>query len=362
MAEESTILEEAGLDRIYEAASRIRDTFEPLEGKNPPDEEIAMAEYAVRGDMKTIYIALFAMASAELEIKSRSSSWFFLSTVSYEFDEIAHITAETPYSTRGEDNFLEITNLILRFFSTGERTGRRDLFFFLRGITEINLSRILKEISRTEKRLMHYVFTAVTRHVAAEPRYGRRAETVTDLEAARSKTGRRATADEITAGCAHMLRGNETPGRMVDTIFDWLREEGSFAPRLHVSTLRTAVFELVKTRFIRPASETAGSDPMQEYLQGEMLQLAREALDETAGSYNWRGDGSGRCRDAYIRAGWDMLEEIVVHGRKMPHHEALGRHIEGCDRKTYREKYMGSFQNFWKVLWGDFLKKIRADS
>ena len=143
----------------YEAAENIRDVFSPLAGTELSDAGIDAAELSVRADIRAVYLALFGMAVAELEMKSKASAWYFLSTVSYEFDEIAHITAETPYSTRGEDNFLEITNLILRFFSGEGKTEKRDLFFFLRGISSVNLSHTIKEISRTEKRLMHYIFS-----------------------------------------------------------------------------------------------------------------------------------------------------------------------------------------------------------
>jgi hypothetical protein len=301
------------------------------------------------------------MAVAELEMKSRSSSWFFLSTVSYEFDEIAHIAAETPYSTRGEDNFLEVTGLILRFFSGDDRTEKRDLFFFLRGISEVNLSHILKEISRTEKRLLHYVFTAVTRHIAADPRYMRKGGILTDLEAIGKPAHAQPTVEEVVEGCSPLLQGSERPGRIVGLIFDYLLGSDRYGSSLHIATLRTAVFELVRTRFIPPQDETTRIDPMQEYLQKEMLQLSREALDETAAMYGWRRGGSARYREAYEKAGHDMLEEIIVHGRRIGHHEALGRHIDGCDIDRYRKEFMGSFQNFWKVLWDNFLKKIRAD-
>ena len=358
---ESMIMEGADLDRLYEAAENIRDTFAPLAGTSPSDEEIDRAEISIRRDMRTIYLHLFAMAIAELEMKSRSSGWFFLSTVSYEFDEIAHITAETPYSTRGEDNLLEITNLSLRFFSGSGNTGKMDLFFFLKGITGVNLSRILKKISRSEKKLLHYIFSAVTRHVASSPRYRRCGDIVTDLEAPCSSPRQQAAADEIIASCAPLLQGSEKPGRIIDLIFDDLLQRGRYSDNIHISTLRTAAYELTRSRFIQPHSEITRNDPMQEYLQKEMFLLAREALHETSGAYGWRKGGSAECREAYEKAGWDMLEEIIVHGRKIQHHEALSRHIKGCSVEVYRKKHMGSFQNFWKVLWEIFLKKIRAD-
>jgi len=358
---ESRILEDADLDSLYKAAENIRDFFAPLAGMELSDEEIDAAELSVRRDIRTIYLALFGMAVAELEMKAKTSAWFFLSTVSYEFDEIAHITAEIPYSTRDENNFLEITNLILKFFTGDDRTEKKDLFYFLKGISGINLSCKLSEISEAEKRLLHYVYTAVARHITADPRYRRHGSIVTDLEKLEKSTGRRVTADEIITGCAPLLRGSERPGRIVGMIFDWLLGNDKYDCCLHISALRTAVFELIKTRFIPQKIESTKMDPMQEYLQKEMLQLARASLDESSATYGWRKGGSAECRKAYEMAGWDMLEEIIVHGRKLKHHEALGRHIDNCDVEAYREKHMGSFQNFWKVLWDNFLKKIRAD-
>ncbi len=358
---ESRILEDADLDSLYKAAENIRDMFAPLAGTELSDEEIDAAELTVRRDIRTLYIALFGMAVAELEMKAKASAWYFLSTVSYEFDEIAHITAEIPYSTRGEDNFLEITNLILRFFTGDDKTEKKDLFYFLKGISGVNLSSKLSEISEAEKRLLHYVYTAVARHITADPRFRRHGSIVTDLEKLEKSTGRRVTADEIIAGCAPLLRGSERPGRMVGMIFDWLLGNDKYDCCLHISTLRTSVYELIKTRFIPQKIEATKMDPMQEYLQKEMFQLAREALDETTATYGWRKGGSAGCREAFGKAGWDMLEEIIIHGRKIQHHEALGRQIDGCSVEVYREKYMGSFQNFWKGLWDNFLKKIRAD-
>jgi hypothetical protein len=172
---------------------------------------------------------------------------------------------------------------------------------------------------------------------------------------------RQATEEEIVAGCAPLLRGSDKPGRVVGTIFDWLLGMDKYGSGLHISVLRNAVFEMISTRFIPSGKDSTRIDPMQEYLQKEMLLLAREALEETMVTYGWRKGGSAEFRDEYERAGWDMLEESIVHGKKPRHHEALGRHIRGCDVETYRKTHMGSFQNFWKALWDTFLKKIRAD-
>ena len=349
------------LDHLYKAAGNIRKVFAPLSGTSPSKEVLIQAELSVRDDIKTIYINLFAMVVAELEVRSRSSRWFFLSSVSYEFEEIAHVTAETPYSKRSRDDFLEITDLILRFFSGDGEKGKKDLFYYLRGVTEKNLSQILKKISRSEKKLLHYVFTAVTRHIASSPRYRRSASIVTDLEALGPATLRQATIFEIVGACASLLQGTEKPARLVDMIFDELLVRKEFACHLHISTLRIAVFDLIKSRFISPPKEATHIDPMQEYLQMELLGLADESLRETSGAYGWRRGGSAENREAYLKAGRDILEEIIVHGTKIPHHEALGRHIPDCDETVYETTHKGSFQNFWKVLWDNFLKKIRAD-
>jgi hypothetical protein len=232
---------------------------------------------------------------------------------------------------------------------------------FLRGVTRKNLGQALKRISRSEKRLLHFVYTAVIKHVASSPRYKRRGDIVTDNSAPSQSTLRQATIFEITAACAPLLCGSEKPWELVDLVFDELCRKKDFACHLHISTLRMAVFELIKNRFISRARDTSGTDPMQEYLQKENLALAREALSETAASYGWREGGSASFRKEYGRAGWDILEEIIVGGKKISNLEALGRHIAGLDENTYRTTHKGSFQNFWKSLWERFLKKIRAD-
>ncbi len=357
---EPPIFERVALDRLFEAAENIRNVFGPLQGTHLSNAAIDMAELSAREDLKAIYLNMFALADAELKSKSNSSSHFFLSTISYEFEEIAHSAAEIPFSKRNENNFLEITELILRFFSTEGKT-KKDLFYYLRGITSVNLRQKLDEISKAEKKLLSFVHTAVTRHIKADPRYRRNINTVTDLEALEKSTWRQATEEEIVAGCAPLLRGSDKPGRVVGIIFDWLLGMDKYGSGLHISVLRNAVFEMISTRFIPSSKDSTRIDPMQEYLQKEMLLLAREALEETMVTYGWRKGGSAEFRDEYERAGWDMLEESIVHGKKPRHHEALGRHIKGCDVETYRKKHMGSFQNFWKALWDTFLKKIRAD-
>jgi hypothetical protein len=197
--------------------------------------------------------------------------------------------------------------------------------------------------------------------VAASPRYRRSGDIVTDLEAHDTATLRQATIFEVVGTCAPILRSGEKPGELVEMIFDRLRVNKEFAHHLHISTLRMSVFELLKSRFISRPKESTEIDPMQEYLQKELLDLAREALEETSSSYGWREGCSALYREEYSRAGWDILEEIIVRGEKISHADALGRHVPGCDEKTYRTAHKGSFQNFWKMLWKNFLRKIRAD-
>ena len=346
---------------LYKAAENIRDVFAPLVGTSPSNEVLIQAEMSVRDGFKTIYLSLFSMAIAELKVRSRTSGGFFLSSVSYEFEEIAHITAEAPYSTRGRDKFLRMTELILGFFQGDDEKKAKDLFNYLRGVTNKNLSQVLKKISRSEKKLLHYVHTAVTRHIASSPRYKRRGDIITDLEAIESSSLRQATIFEIVAACTPLLQGSESPGRLVDMILDDILGKKEYACHLYISTIRISVFELIKSRFIHQPSEITKIDPMQEYLQKEMLGLGLEAMKETVRSYGWKEGGSALYREEYRKAGWDILEEIIVHGRKIPHHEALSRHIPECGENVYRTTHKGSFQNFWKVLWDTFLKKIRAD-
>lgn len=358
---ESAFHEEMKMDPIFEATENIRDIFMPLVGTYPPDRVLAQAELSVRDDFKTVYASLFAMAVSELQVRSKSAEGFFLSSVSYEFEEMAHVIAETPFSRRNRENSLEIINLILRFFSGEGKKGQKDLFYYLRGITAKNLSGVLKEISRSEKKLLHYVYTAVTRHIKSSPRYRRRGDIVTDLEGQESSSLRQVTIFEITGMCAPVLRGSERPGELVEMIFNELLRKPELSRHLHISTLRLGVFELIKSRFISQPREITELDPMQEYLLKEMLLLAGEALNETVAAYHWRAGGSGEFMAAYKEAGRDILDEIIIHGNKISHEEALGRHIAGCDETSYRTTHKGSFQNFWKVLWDNFLKKNRAD-
>jgi len=354
-------MENIDYDEFFAAAENIRDAFSPLSGTFPENKTINSIENSLRNDFKIIYTSLYAMAFAELRMRAKTAAWYFLSTVSYDFEEIANMTAAAPFMTRGKDNFLQISILILKFFSQNEEKGKHDFFSYLHGVTRKNLGQVLKTIARSEKRLQYYVYSAVTRHVASCRRYKRRGTIITDLDCAGKSSLRTATIFEIVPDCAPLLRGFEKPGHLVDIIFDELKNKKRYACHLPVNTLKSAVLDLIKTRFIAGPGEVDRKDPMQEYLEKELLEHGREALEETAASYGWRKDGSGKCRDAYLKAAWDILEDIIVHGRKLSNHEAMARHVPGCDENVYRTTHKGSFQNFWKVLWENFLKKIRAD-
>jgi hypothetical protein len=349
------------LENLYAAATNINDRFAPYALKAPSDDVIDGLELASHEDFRKIFLSLYALAMAELRMRAGTPAWYFLSSVSYEFEDIAEMIATMPFMTRGKDNFYQITDLLLRFFADSGTKGKRDLFNYLHGVTRKNLGSTLKTIAHSEKRMMHYVYAAVSRHVGSSRRFRRRAGIVTDLQAPEESSMRQATIFEIVADCSPLLRGFERPGQIVDLIFDELKRKKRYSCHLSIKTLRISVLDLIKARFIPAEKKIDRRDPMQEYLQKELLEIADEAVEETAVSYGWRSEGSGRFREAYIGAVRDIMEDIIVHGRRMPSHEALGRHLDGCDENVYTTTHKGSFQNFWKVLWENFLKKIRAD-
>ncbi len=350
------------LDRLHGAAVGIEAAFRPMAGLDPHTDKIERAEFSLRKEIKTVYLHLFALSMADLRLRARSSRWYFLSTLSREFEEIAHEAAEIPYLSRRKDGLLNIVGLILVFFSDNEDTGKERFFFFMKKIAEVNLNQALKRISRSEKQLLHYIFGAVTKHVRAGARFERNGNTVVDAGyGSFAPTGREASADEIVTLCSSGLSGRETPGKIVDMIFDRLRGEERFKSMLNISTLRTATFDLLKSKFIPPRNEITRNDPMQKFYESEMLRLAGEALEETVCSYHWREGGSADLRDVYRSAGGDYLREIVMHGDKPPMYETFSRHMKECDYQRFRREFRGSFQNFLSLLWNNFLKKIRAD-
>ena len=76
-----------------------------------------------------------------------------------------------------------------------------------------------------------------------------------------------------------------------------------------------------------------------------------EAVEEALSSYGWREGGSAEFRELYAKAVRDILEEMIIHGRKPSFPEVFRRCPgEGGDIE-YRKKHRGSFQNFWKILW-----------
>ena len=359
---ESFLKDSTELSQLYRAAERIDSAFKPLAGLSLSDEEIDDAESLANKDIRIVYQHLFALAVAELKIRSRSSDWFFLNTVSYEFDEIAHLIAASPFSRREDTGFLELTGLIMRFFHNKKTLGKENFFYYLKGITGNNFNQVIKQISRSEKKLYHYVYTAVTRHIRKSPRYERTGDTITDMKTRETGSSwREASIEEVIEKCSSGLNSSKTPGSIVDMIFDIISRDGRFSSRLHISTLRSATFELIKSRFTSPAMKITHFDPMQEYIQSDMLLLADEALAETISSYGWRNGGSADFREVYEKVGRDLLVETIMDGERSPVHEIFSMYLKDNSDDEYREKHRGSFQNFWNVLWNNFLKKIRAD-
>ncbi|MCK4538901.1 MAG: hypothetical protein KAV42_08920 [Candidatus Krumholzibacteria bacterium] len=353
-------------DNLFAAARRINDTFCPLAGTDPTEEEVAALEREAREEINTVYIHLFALSEAELRVLAGGEMGFFFDSVSYEFSEIAHEVAETHFSERTKEGFFRVVGKIIDFFSTRESPGDEstadELFFFLRGMTSRNISNVIARISRSEKKLLHYIYTTITKHIRNSERYDREGDSITDLKATPpGKTARLASSEELVSICSNQARGGDRPGILVDLTFDCIEKDSRFISTVKIQALRSAIFELLRGSHIPDIRKSTKSDPLHDFLQKEMLKLAGESVEEALSSYGWREGGSAEFRELYAKAVRDILEEMIVHGRKPPFPEVFKRHLgEGGDVE-YREKHRGSFQNFWKILWENFLKKFRAD-
>lgn len=361
-----SIFEDAEIRELYGALERIQRIFAPLAG-SAGGAGIDAAEIEARGAFHVLYRHLHALATADLLVRLSRPEGFVLGIVAFELDEMAHMSAEMPFMRRAENGLLEIAGLAARFFSGGPVDGtaamspREACFHFLRGVTANNVSQVIKRAWKTENPVRHYVMIAVSRHLASSPRYARRGELVIDRGAPDPGADRReATPEEAVAITSSDVTAADAPGAIVDLIFDSLSRSRRFRPSLRISSLRSAVFELLRSRHTPAAAVSGGSDPLQEYLLTELLGNAREALEETRARYRW-GDHSPELREAFCRAGWDYLEEILRYGEAAFRHELLGKYVTDCDADTYKKKYAGSFQHFLGVLWENFMKKFRAE-
>lgn len=353
------MLDEQTLQELYAAAERLRLIFAPLAGRAPCAGAIDRAETEARGAFGIVYRHLHALASAELQIRLRGPAGLMLGALACDPDELAHMSAETPFLRRNGDGLLEIADLLLRFFSGGSAARGEDLFFYLKRISKTNVSQVIKQTVRNELPVRYYVSNAVNRHIASSPRYERRGGTVIDSRGSGGE--RRAGGEEIVSLAAPDVAAADTPGRIVDVIFDRLRDSGRYRPELDIAALRSAVFELVRGRYLPPPRDRSTSDPLHECIESEILRQAAVSVENTVAAYRWQ-DKPSALREAYRRAGIDYLEEIVRSGGGTPHHELLGRHLDGCDAQTYRKTHMGGFQHFLGLLWSDFLKNIRAEA
>ena len=360
------MLKEAEINELYIAMERIQRVFSPL-AETACSAEIDEAELEARGAFRILYRHLHALATADLLVRLSRPEGFALGIVTFELDEMAHMSAEMPFMMRAENGLLEIARLAERFFSGGPVEGTAAMnpqeacFYFLKGVTANNVNQVIKRVWQSENPVRHYIMIAVNRHIASSDRYERSGELVIDRAAPPAGgTSREAIPEEAAALAAPVVTSADTPGTIVDRIFDHLRESPRFRPVLHISSVRSAVFELLRARHTPSLPDSAGTDPLQEYLLSELLGLAEEALEETVTQYRW-GDQAPDQRAAFRSAGRDYLEEILRHGETAPRHEILGRYITGCDVDTYRKSYMGSFQHFLGVLWRRFIKKFRAE-
>jgi len=356
------LLSSVELDSLFKAAEKINAAFSPISESKPSTKEINATESSSVKELKILFANLYALAAAELEMRSKSRNWYLLGSVSYEFEEIASETAETPFSSRDRNGLLNLVNLIIRFFRDDRIPDKKGFFFFLKRITEKNLSNVIRNVYKSEKSLLHYIFSAVARQIHSATRYKRNGDLVVDQDSKNpSSENREATVEEIVTLCSPDLEKSMTPAEVIDLIFDSIGNDRDFISILNISTLRTAVYELVKPRFTPENKDLSDFNPMQECLQKELLNLAVKTVSEIASTYHWRDEGSAEQKELYILVARDLLTETIVHGNRSPVHVIFARHMPGCTRDLYRNKYMGSFQNFWKVTWNCFLKKIRAD-
>ena len=357
------------LDLLFTAANNIHSSFTASGDRLFAGTDLATLESSLENDLKTVFLHLYALTKADLRIRSDRDGLFFLRTVSWDFDDIAWEAAEIPFESRCENGLLDVVDLIARFFSREAEPTREDLFLHLKGVASTNLTQMIKRIYRLENRPMHYVYSAVTRHVTAGEAYSRDVNTVRRAGLAGADGGpgaavlrREAGVDEIVSLCSGDVGGSDTPGRIVDIVFGRLSDHPRFSPSLGINTLRHAVFTLIKSRFVPAPGGTPETDPMEEYYRAEMLRLGEITLSETVESYGWREGGSGEFRELFEKTARDLLSEAIISGTMPPFHEAIGRYQVDYTREKYEKTHKGSFQSFWNVVRKNFLKIIRARS
>ena len=357
------------LDMLFAAAKNIHSAFTAPGDRPFAGTDLAALESSLESDLKTVFLHLYALTKADLRIRSDRDGLFFLRTVSWDFDDIAWEAAEIPFESRCGNGLLEVVDLISRFFSRETEPTREDLFLHLKSVASTNLTQMIKRIYRMENRPMHYVYSAVTRHVTAGEAYSRDGNRVRRAGMADADGGpgaatlrREAGVDEIVSLCSGDVGGSDTPGLIVDIVFDRLAGHPRFSPSLGINTLRHAVFTLIKSRFVPAPGGSPEIDPMEEYYSAEMLRLGEITLSETIGSYGWREGGSGEFRELFEKTARDLLSEAIISGTMPPFHEAIGRYQENYTREKYEKTHKGSFQSFWNVVRKNFLKIIRARS
>lgn len=367
------------LDLLFTAAKNIHSSFILPGGRSFAGAEITALESSLESDLKTVFLHLYAMTIADLRIRSDRDGLFFLRTVSWDFEDIAWEAAEIPFESRCGSGLLDVVDLIARFFSRETEQTREGLFLHLKSVASTNLTQMIKRIYRLENRPMHYVYSAVTRHVTADEDYSRDGSAVRRTDKPGDRSGaegmlapdggpgaavlrREATVEEIVSLCSGDVGGSDTPGRIVDIVFGRLADHPRFCSSLGINTLRHAVFTLIKSRFVPAPGGTPETDPMEEYYRAEMLRLGEITLTETVESYGWREGGSGEFRELFEKTARDLLSEAIISGTMPPFHEAIARYEEDYTRDKYEKTHKGSFQSFWNVLRKNFLKIIRARS
>ncbi|MCU0639633.1 MAG: hypothetical protein MUF59_07175 [Candidatus Krumholzibacteria bacterium] len=357
------------MDLLFAAAKNIHSSVAPPGDRPLAGTDLTAIESSLENDLKTVFLHLYALTKADLRIRSDRDGLFFLRTVSWDFDDIAWEAAEIPFESRCGNGLLEVVDMIARLFTRETEPTREDLFLHLKGVASTNLTQMIKRIYRLENRPMHYVYSAVTKHVTAGEAYSREGNRVRPAGMTDSDGGpgasairREVTVEEIVSLCSGDVGGSDTPGRIVDIIFDRLAGHPKFSPSLGINTLRHAVFTLIKSRFVPAPGGTPEADPMEKYYRAEMLRLGEITLAETVESYGWREGGSGEFRELFEKTARDLLSEAIISGTMPPFHEAIGRYQVDYSREKYEKTHKGSFQSFWNVLRKNFLKIIRARS
>jgi len=353
------MIDEKRTRELLEAARQVEAVFAPLTGRRHPDTEIDSAEKRARSGLQTIYHNLYSMARSALLDHTMVSTGILPGLIHISIDDMAWEVAGIPFEKRKEDGLLEVVHIILGLFE-GEPPGGKDVFLYLAGVTRKNVSQTVRRTFRLEDGMRAYIHGAVRSHVSGSPRYRLEDGAVEDLESPADCAQDDPDPGGILSSFDTSGAGAMSPGEIVDAVFDHMAEMPGSAGRISLSSLRRIVHSIYGGGVPGGRKVSAGN-PEQEYLRKELLDIARDSVSGTASGYGWKESHPREIRDAFERAGYDYLAEIIDEGTcATPYHELIGRYLPGCDKETYRKEHRGSFQHFLKLLWNDFLENFRA--